>query len=294
MEPSSPREGLFGFSPEQFCDEVYDYVDDYLADGMDEMEEELLKVAARVDSREDKDLEEAIHSCCDNFQKEMQKEFDKNLDIFDRYVKKNVFAAIPEHILVGCGTGGSNGLSGEEGMPGMAVDSDKGLDSGMETAEWEAELHEGMGLPTADEERALDIELEELRRRRRKADRRRKELSRTNSRLVAVSEMTNEFVEALKAGVESIIDENGLAPLPNKVKEAVDASAELRGLTAEAIDLTRRIKEELSRGSGKAGSGASSPQLQGIQAEYQQARQQVVTGGQDELAELVSKLKGSQ
>ena len=37
--------------------------------------------------------EETVKTCCDNVQKHLQKEFDRNLDIFDRYVKKNVSAA---------------------------------------------------------------------------------------------------------------------------------------------------------------------------------------------------------
>ncbi|CAM9504065.1 unnamed protein product, partial [Discosporangium mesarthrocarpum] len=113
-QPLNSREGFFGFSPETFCDEVYDQVDDYLADGMDEMEKELVKVSRQKGANVS--LEVTIHSCCDNIQKQVQEEFDKNLDIFDRFFKKRIFKLVPSHILQGSGAGGSSGFSFGKGV----------------------------------------------------------------------------------------------------------------------------------------------------------------------------------
>lgn len=44
----------------------------------------------------------------------------------------------------------------------------------------------------------------------------------------------NEFVEALQMGVSSSFDDNGLTPLPAKVQEAVESSAELRTIATRA------------------------------------------------------------
>lgn len=47
-------------------------------------------------------VEASIKTCCDNVQKRIQKEFDRNIDILDRYIKKNV-AAVAAPLSLGVG-----------------------------------------------------------------------------------------------------------------------------------------------------------------------------------------------
>lgn len=52
--------------------------------------------------------------------------------------------------------------------------------------------------------------------------------------MAAVLQDVDEFVEALQMGVSSSFDDNGLTPVPAKVQEAVESSAELRTISARA------------------------------------------------------------
>lgn len=51
---------------------------------------------------------------------------------------------------------------------------------------------------------------------------------RKGAREAAVLQDVNDYVEALQMGVSSSFDDNGLTPVPAKVQEAVQSSAELR------------------------------------------------------------------
>lgn len=59
-------------------------------------------------------------------------------------------------------------------------------------------------------------------------------MERKGARLATVLQDVNQFVEALQMGVSSSFDDNGLTPVPAKVQEAVESSAELRAIAARA------------------------------------------------------------
>lgn len=66
-----------------------------------------------------------IKTCCDNVQKRLQKEFDRNIDIFDRYIKKNVAAVTatstsfePSPAATAAGAVAGAGAMGGEGSNG--------------------------------------------------------------------------------------------------------------------------------------------------------------------------------
>ncbi|CAM9142558.1 unnamed protein product [Ectocarpus fasciculatus] len=101
-QQQQPHPLLGDFKTENFCDEVYDYMDDSLAEAMVKMEQELIQAAAKVKGADQGggggggggggDMEATIKTCCDNVQTRIQQEFDRNIDILDRYIKKNVAA----------------------------------------------------------------------------------------------------------------------------------------------------------------------------------------------------------
>lgn len=52
--------------------------------------------------------------------------------------------------------------------------------------------------------------------------------------MAALLQAAKEFSEALHLGVTSSFDDNGLAPLPAKVREAVESNMELKALASRA------------------------------------------------------------
>ncbi|CAN0551642.1 unnamed protein product, partial [Ectocarpus sp. 12 AP-2014] len=134
-QQQQPHPLLGDFKTENFCDEVYDYMDDSLAEAMVKMEEELIQAAAKVKGADQGgdgggggggggDIEATIKTCCDNVQTRIQQEFDRNIDILDRYIKKNV-AAVATAVPFGPGAteppavaaAGEDGRSGNDAAP---------------------------------------------------------------------------------------------------------------------------------------------------------------------------------
>lgn len=64
---------------------------------------------------------------------------------------------------------------------------------------------------------------------------------RKGAREAAVLKDVNEYVEALQMGVSSSFDDNGLTPVPAKVQEAVQSSAEMRVVANRALGMRGRI-----------------------------------------------------
>jgi len=67
-------------------------------------------------------VEAAIKTSCDHVQKVLQKEFDRNIDIFDRYVKKNVAAVAAGTISAGPNSAGT-AAAGEAAAAGGSVNN---------------------------------------------------------------------------------------------------------------------------------------------------------------------------
>eukprot|EP00904_Undaria_pinnatifida_P009683 jgi/Undpi1/5845/HiC_scaffold_2.g01119.m1 len=323
------------FVPERFCDEVYDYVDDNLAEAMDDMEKELREAARKVGAgavsgATTDSIGTTVKTCCDNVQKRLQKEFDRNLDIFDRYVKKNVSAAktmaaassSPRGAAAAGDGGGHTGGASSGGKAGAGAGAGAGqvattptdgvagkdrLTSSETGAEgqdaWILEVSEETPPKRLEEEEELDAEIQHLRKRRRQSLRRYAAMVRKGAREAAVLQDVDEYVEALQVGVSSSFDYNGLTPVPAKVQEAVQSCAELRATAARAQDLTRRV-ERLVQGSAKNGSslgGGSSggsgavvapPAPRDLQAMFQRSSErQVVAGGAADYSALETRLK---
>lgn len=148
------------------------------------------------DSNNNSGIESTVKTCCDNVQKHLQKEFDRNLDIFDRYVKKNVSAATKAQAKSNSKPAGasatvvagaaSTDVGGETGMRARAsVASDGGVSksgsrvvesgegvgdtkgAGGSGSEWGFEVDEGAPPKRLQEEQELDVEIQRLRKRRR-------------------------------------------------------------------------------------------------------------------------------
>lgn len=134
-------------------------------------------------------FEKTVKTCCDNVQKRLQKEFDRNLDIFDRYVKKNVSAATsaagarrePTGSAAAVTTAGNGGAigggavaevgaavagGGRESTPLSASKPGRGVREG-----WTFEVEEGSAPKRLEEEEALDADIKRLRKRRREVSR---------------------------------------------------------------------------------------------------------------------------
>lgn len=133
-----------------------------------------LKGAAKPGA--EKGLEEEIKTACDMVQQRHQREFDRNLDIFDRYVKKNLKAAMPDHAKwTGVRPTRSDrershgtepdSTAGRQNTPAAADDTDPTRSDGVAT--WGFELDEAAPPKRVEDERALDAELQRLRKRRR-------------------------------------------------------------------------------------------------------------------------------
>ncbi|CAM9511583.1 unnamed protein product [Sphacelaria rigidula] len=229
---------------------------------MDAMENTLKdKVrASGVDIEQQQDMEDKIKTCCDSVQEKIQRRLDRNLDIFDRFVKKNISVArgaldsadTPSSAM-DSGTGGSG-----SGSAGVTVAKRGRATDGVE--DWSGfEIDKTATPKRLEDEKEVDADLERIRERRRKAVRRREALERKGLRVAAVLQDVNEFVEAIQLGVSSSFDDNGLTPVPAKVQEAVESSSELREIVARAQGLTRRLEDmQASSGSGRGDEGGSS------------------------------------
>lgn len=157
------------------------------------------KAGAGAGAADHSSVEDAVKVCCDNVQKRLQKEFDRNLDIFDRYVKKNVSAALttaagassadrrrlstvgaaallgrregasPDGSAGGAGGSAAEGAGAGAGAT-IAEDGARGGSSttgggGLEV--WGFEVEKGSAPKRLEEETALDAEIQHLRKRRR-------------------------------------------------------------------------------------------------------------------------------
>lgn len=141
-------------------------------------------------------VEDVVKVCCDNFQKRLQKEFDRNLDILDRYFKKNVSAALTTAAGASSADGRRLSTAGAAaelgrregaspvGNMGGAAGAGAGARAGAMMAEggarggnsmagrgdvevWGFEVEEGSAPKRLEEETALDAEVEHVRKRRR-------------------------------------------------------------------------------------------------------------------------------
>eukprot|EP00903_Cladosiphon_okamuranus_P008052 g7766.t1 len=324
-KPSPPRPD--DFVPEAFCDEVYDYADDSLADEMDNMESALLKAAPQTGGADQgggsssSSIEASIKICCDNVQKRIQKDLDRNIDILDRYIKKNAAALAsgnPSSARVGAAgeavravvnngaaptVGGSNAKTGAGAGGGAgAVAAAGGASSAKGGADaWLLDVDEATPPKRLEEEEALDAEIQQLRKRRREGLRRCAAMVRKCAREDAVLSDAKDYVHALKGGEASSFADNGLTPLPSKVQEAVQSCAELKATAARAQELTRRLEREQAIESvGPAAGGGSSsgavastvPPPRDLQAMFQQSsEQQVIAGGASEYSALETRLR---
>ncbi|CAM9403282.1 unnamed protein product [Ectocarpus sp. 4 AP-2014] len=366
-QQQQPHPLLGDFKTENFCDEVYDYMDDSLAEAMVKMEEKLIQAAAKAKGADQggsggggggdgSDIEATIKTCCDNVQTRIQQEFDRNIDILDRYIKKNV-AAVAASVPFGPGAteatavaaAGEDGWSGNDEAPsaggwgeGAAATGvlapavaaaaaaaaapaaggaqersggggGGGVGGGSSVASsakggavaWASEVEEGTPPKRLEEEKALDAEIQHLRKRRRQGLRRCAALVRKGARETVLLQDVKDFVDALQMGVSSSFDDNGLTPIPSKVQEAVQSCAELRVTADRAQALTRRLERQAEQsagwgGGGEVGGGASSsavastvPPPRDLQSMFQRSsEQQVVAGSAAEYSTLEARLRG--
>eukprot|EP00752_Nemacystus_decipiens_P001842 g1776.t1 len=317
--PPPPEE----FVPETFCDEVYDFADDSLADELDNMERELIEAAPKTggadqgggssSSSSSSNIEANIKTCCDNVQKRIQKRFDWNIDLVDRYVKRNVEKAKEktaaarggDSIRAAPAAGGWRARVGAGAADaGRTVGENLGGASSAKVRAdaWLPDVDETSPPKRLEEEEALDAEMQQLRKRRRAALRRCAAMVRKSARENAVLMDAREHIDALKHGENSSFDDNGLTPLHSKVQQAVQSCAELQVTAARAQELTRRLEREQAiesvgpaAGGGGSGSGAVAstvPPPRDLQAMFQRSsEQQVIAGGASEYSALETRLR---
>lgn len=118
-------------------------------------------------------MEDKIKTCCDSVQEKIQRRLDRNLDIFDRFVKKNISVArgaldsadTPSSAM-DSGTGGSG-----SGSAGVTVAKRGRATDGVE--DWSGfEIDKTATPKRLEDEKEVDADLERIRERRRKVGRR--------------------------------------------------------------------------------------------------------------------------
>ena len=101
-------EKSLGFDPQDFLDEVTKMVDDQLESGIEAYKKDLLAIASSKGYKNVTDS--VIDEACLKLKEKMKAVYDKNMDKFEMYAKRNIFA-IPSDSSTKIGSGGDSNNS---------------------------------------------------------------------------------------------------------------------------------------------------------------------------------------